>query len=44
MVGGYHPLIKNCVSSSKIHVNEFSNKDIYDKIKEKIANMIEEDL
>ena len=28
----------------KTYVNEFSNKDIYDKIKEKIANMIEEDL
>ena len=28
----------------KTYVNEFSNKDIYDKIKEKIANKIEEDL
>lgn len=28
----------------KTYVNEFSNKNIYDKIKEKIANMIEEDL
>lgn len=28
----------------KTYVNEFSNKDIYDKIKEKITNMIEEDL
>lgn len=28
----------------KTYVNEFANKEIYDKIKEKIANMIEEDL
>jgi len=28
----------------KSYVNEFANKDLYDKIKLKIANMIEEDL
>ena len=28
----------------KAYINEFSNKDLYDKIKMKISNMIEEDL